>query len=79
VLNTFQWFTIALILIGSLALVAIAAPVRRLWKVFALVFVAMFLPISYLAAVDLLSRPKPLEQELLQGRLDSAVVLSSLI
>lgn len=78
-LTTLQWFFIVLVPIGALSLIAIVAPAERFWKVSALGLTAVFLPIGYLAAADLLSRPKPFEQELLRGRLDGAVVLSSLI
>lgn len=78
-LTTLQWFFIALVLIGALSLVACVAPAGRFRKASALGLTAAFLPVGYLAAADLLSRPKPFEQELLQGRLDGAVVLSSLI
>lgn len=78
-LSTLHWYFLALTLIGSLASVAIAAPDRLRWKVLALGLTTLFLPVSYLAANDLLSRPKPLQQELLQGQLNKAVVLSSLV
>ncbi|MBX2879149.1 MAG: hypothetical protein KTR32_04405 [Granulosicoccus sp.] len=78
-LSTLQWYFLAVLPAGLLSLVAIAAPDRRSWKVIALGLTATFLPISYLAASDLLSRPKPLQQELLQAQLKEAVVLSSLI
>lgn len=78
-LNTLQWFFVAVLPAGFLSLIAIAAPERPGWKVIALGLTALFLPVSYLAASDLLSRPKPLQQELLQESLEEAVVLSSLI
>jgi hypothetical protein len=78
-LTTLQWFFLAALLTGFLSLIAIAAPDRRGWKVMALGLTALFLPVSYLAASDLLSRPKPLQQELLQNQLKEAVVLSSVI
>lgn len=78
-LTTIQWFFISVSLTGLLALVAILAPKGIRWKVVALGIAALFLPVSYLTANDLLSRPKPFQQELLQAQLDEAVVLSSLI
>ncbi|MFK7889541.1 MAG: hypothetical protein AB8B63_01905 [Granulosicoccus sp.] len=78
-LSTIHWFFVAVTLIGLLGLVAVAAPDKRTWKVIALGLTALFLPISYLAASDLLSRPKPLEQELLHNQLNESVVLSSVI
>lgn len=78
-LTTLQWFFISVSLTGLLALVAILAPRGIRWKVVALGIAALFLPVSYLTANDLLSRPKPFQQELLQAQLDEAVVLSSLI
>jgi hypothetical protein len=78
-LTTLQWFFLAVLLAGLLGLMAIAAPEKRFWKVIALGLTALFLPMSYLAASDLLSRPKPLQQELLQAQLDESVVLSSVI
>jgi len=78
-LTTLNWFTLIVFLVGMLTLIAVVSPDRRIWKVLALGLTTLFLPMSYLAANDLLSRPKPFKQELLQTQLDEAIVLSSVI
>lgn len=76
---TIQWFAIALCLVGLLALVAILSPAKRRFKSLALLGTALFLPLSYLIANDLLSRPKPLQLEVLTQHLDKSVVKSSIM
>ena len=78
-LTGLQWYIVALVLAGLLALFAVLAPRKRLLKGAALVCTALFLPISYLAANDLLSRPKPMEIEIARAQLDDAVVTASLM
>ena len=78
-LTGLQWYIVALVLAGVLALFAVIAPRKRVLKGAALVCTALFLPMSYLAANDLLSRPKPMEIEIARAQLDEAVVTASLM
>ncbi len=49
--------------IGSLALIAVWSRRRRVWKTVSVALLAAVLPLGYVAYLDLLSRPKPLELE----------------
>ncbi|MCG8355530.1 MAG: hypothetical protein MI920_08175 [Kiloniellales bacterium] len=53
------WFVVLGAIVAALANIAIWSGRGRRWKLFALALVAVFLPLSYLTVVDLLSRPKP--------------------
>jgi hypothetical protein len=74
-----QWYVLALTLAGVLALIAILAPRKRRLKCLSLICTALFLPMSYLAANDLLSRPKPLQIEVALGHLNDAIVTASVL
>lgn len=78
-LNTLQWFAICLSLVGILALIAILSPAKRRYKCIALLSTGLFLPLGYLVANDLLSRPKPLQIEVLKQHLDKSVVTASVM
>jgi len=78
-INGLQWFTVTLALAGFLALFAILAPRPRWVKCVALLCTSLFLPVSYLTANDLLSRPKPLATELVKEHLQDAVVTASVL
>jgi hypothetical protein len=78
-LTGIQWYAIAIVLAGLLALIAIMAPRRRRLKCAALACTALFLPMSYLAANDLLSRPKPLQIEVARDHLRNAIVTASVL
>ena len=70
------FFVIAGALAALLAKITIWSP-RRLWlKLTALGVTALFLPLSYLAFTDLLSRPKPVQVEWVQRSLEEAEVLA---
>ena len=73
------FFGLAAVLAAALANVGIWSP-RRLWvKVCAVVALALFLPVSYGAVSELLSRPKPVAIEWAQRTVPEAVVLGSRI
>lgn len=74
-----QWYVVAAVLAGVLGMFAVVAPRRRRVKFAALVCTAMFLPMTYLAANDLLSRPKPMQIEVAMGHLQNAVVTASVM
>lgn len=78
-LTGFQWYIVAALLAGSLALIAILAPRRWLLKYTALLCTALFLPVTYLTVNDLLSRPKPLQIEIARNHLQNAIVTASLM
>ena len=62
---------------AALANVALWSRRRRRVKVMALALVALFLPVSYLAMVDLLSRPKPMSMEWSPPGKDDAKLLGA--
>ncbi|MFK8082281.1 MAG: hypothetical protein AB8B97_18490 [Granulosicoccus sp.] len=70
---------VAGVLAAVLALIAILAPRKRLLKCAALGCTALFLPLTYFALNDLLSRPKPLEIEIARDHLNDAIVTASLM
>ena len=74
-----QWFSVTLALGGLLALFAVLAPRRRRVKCAALICTSLFLPVSYLMANDLLSRPKPLAAEIAKEHLQDAIVTASVL
>ena len=74
-----HWFVVTGILAGALALFAILAPRKRALKFSALACTALFLPLSYFATNDLLSRPKPLQIEAAKAHLHNAIVTASLM
>ncbi len=70
-------FAIATLLVAALAAICIWSR-QRLWiKVGAIAIMAVFLPVSYLTVVDLLSRPKPISLEWGSRDLSEATVLSA--
>jgi len=70
------FFAITACLAAILAQISLWSP-RKLWiKVSALATMVLFLPVAYLSMVDLLSRPKPIEIELIKFDLAEAAVLS---
>lgn len=77
--SSFQWFFLATLAAGLLCLLNITGPGRGRMKVMALACTALFLPLSYLAVTDLLSRPKPLQLELVQNHLKAAVVTAAIL
>jgi len=78
-INGLQWFSVTLALAGLLALFAILAPRPRWVKCVALICTALFLPVSYLTANDLLSRPKPMATEMAKAHLRDAIVTASVL
>lgn len=78
-LYSYQWFFVAAILAAILGIIAIESPKKRRVKVFSLLVTALFLPIAYTAANDLLSRPKPLQFDTALQNLKDATVVSSLV
>lgn len=78
-LTGFQWYIVTAFLAGSLALIAIMAPRRKLLKYTALLCTTLFLPVTYLTVNDLLSRPKPMQIEIAQNHLQNAIVTASLM
>jgi len=77
-LSSFHWFVVTAVLAAVLALIAIAAPRRRRLKIGSLAVSALFLPLVYMVANDLMSRPKPLHLEGALQHLESASVVASL-
>jgi hypothetical protein len=70
-------FAISLGLGAALASIAIWSP-RALWiKVGALAIAALFLPVTYVSVVDLLSRPKPIALEWQRAGLAEAKVIGA--
>ncbi len=70
-------FAIATLLVAALAAICIWSR-QRLWlKVSAIAIMAVFLPVSYMTVVDLLSRPKPISLEWGSRDLSEATVLSA--
>ncbi len=57
------------IVIGSLALITVWSQRRRVWKTVAVALLAAVLPLGYVAYLDLLSRPKPLNLETHSGEM----------
>ena len=78
-ISALQWFSVTLALAGLLAMFAVLAPRRRLIKCAALICTSLFLPVSYLMANDLLSRPKPLAAEIARDHLQDAIVTASVL
>ena len=71
------WFISIAAIVAALANIALWSRRRRRMKVVALFLVALFLPASYLAMVDLLSRPKPMSMEWTPPTKDDAKLLGS--
>lgn len=70
-------FAIATLLVAALAAICIWSR-QRLWlKIGTIAIMAIFLPVSYLTVVDLLSRPKPLSMEWASRDLSEATVLGA--
>lgn len=65
------------IAVGSLALIAVWSRRRRVWKTVSVALLAAVLPLGYVAYLDLLSRPKPLELEVRSG--ETAEVISAVL
>jgi hypothetical protein len=72
-----QLFVIAAALAAALGLISIWAPRRIAVKGTALTTAVLFLPVSYAALVDLLSKPKPVDLEWWQSEAAEAEVLAS--
>ena len=73
------FFGVAAVLAAALANIGIWSP-RRLWvKLAAVTIVALFLPMSFGAYSELLSRPKPVAMEWAKRTVPQAVVLGSRI
>ena len=72
-----QLFVVAAALVAVLSLISIWAPRRLAIKSAALATAVQFLPVSYAALVDLLSKPKPVDLEWLQSDAAQAEVLAS--
>jgi hypothetical protein len=72
-----QLFVVAAALVALLSLISIWAPRRLAIKSTALTAAVLFLPVSYAALVDLLSKPKPVDLEWLQNDAAEAEVLAS--
>ncbi|MFK7858333.1 MAG: hypothetical protein AB8B64_05925 [Granulosicoccus sp.] len=78
-LTGMQWYIVTGVLAGGLALFAILSPRKKQLKFAALVCTTMFLPLTYLAINDLLSRPKPLQIEVAKNHLNDSIVTASLM
>ncbi len=74
-----ELFAAAAALATLLGFIAVWAPRRLLVKVVAVLAVAGFLPLGYLALVELLSRPKPVALEWWLAQAEEATVLGSLM
>jgi hypothetical protein len=72
-----QLFIVGAALAALLSLISIWAPRRLAIKGAALTTAGLFLPVSYAALVDLLSKPKPVDLEWWQGEAAEAEVLAS--
>jgi hypothetical protein len=72
-----QLFVLGAALAALLSLIGIWAPRRLAIKGAALTTAVLFLPVSYAALVDLLSKPKPVDLEWWQGNAAEAEVLAS--
>jgi hypothetical protein len=72
-----QLFVLGAALAGLLSLISIWAPRRLAIKGAALTTAALFLPVSYAALSDLLSKPKPVDLEWWQRDAAEAEVLAS--
>ena len=72
-----ELFMIAAALAALLSLISIWAPRRLALKGTALTTAVLFLPVSYAALVDLLSKPKPVDLEWWQSSAAQAEVLAS--
>ena len=72
-----QLFIVGAALVALLSLISIWAPRRLVIKSTALTTAVLFLPVSYAALVDLLSKPKPVDLEWWQSGAAEAEVLAS--
>jgi hypothetical protein len=72
-----QLFVVGAALVALLSLISIWAPRRLAVKSTALTTAVLFLPLSYAALVDLLSKPKPVDLEWWQSDAAEAEVLAS--
>ena len=72
-----ELFVIGAALAALLSLISIWAPRRLAIKGTALTTAVLFLPVSYAALVDLLSKPKPVDLEWWQSEAAEAEVLAS--
>jgi len=60
---------------AALAAIAVWTPRKTYIRAAAVVVTALFIPIAYLGLQDLLSKPKPMENEWFKRHVDEAVVL----
>jgi hypothetical protein len=74
-----QLFVIALTVATALAGISVWSPRRLVVKLGAIGTAAVFLPVAYLAFVELLSKPKPVNLEWWHARVADAEVLGSQI
>ena len=72
-----QLFVVGAALVALLSLISIWAPRRLAIKSTALTTAVLFLPLSYAALVDLLSKPKPVDLEWWLSEAAEAEVLAS--
>jgi hypothetical protein len=72
-----QLFVVGAALVALLSLISIWAPRRLAIKSTALTTAVLFLPVSYAALVDLLSKPKPVDLEWWLSEATEAEVLAS--
>jgi hypothetical protein len=72
-----QYFALLAVLAVALASVAVWSPRRTAVRAGALALAALFLPASWLALGDLMSRPKPVAFEWWQRKAEAATVLSA--
>ncbi|MGF1476787.1 MAG: hypothetical protein ACFB6S_14610 [Geminicoccaceae bacterium] len=75
--ETTQLFVGAVVLASLLGMISIWSPRHLLIKATALVTTVLFLPVAYAAMTELLSKPKPISLEWLQGDASEADVLAS--
>ncbi len=75
--RSFFLYALVICLAAALALISVWAP-RKLWiKVTAVAIAALFMPLSYAAITDLLSRPKPVSLEWMRRSTPEAVLLGA--
>lgn len=70
-------FAAAGVLAAVLAAISLATPHRLTFKIVAIATIALFLPVSFVALNELLSRPKPVEVEWTKREVPDATVLAA--
>lgn len=76
---TTYWFVIATTLIAVLASIAIWSPRSLAPKIASLICATALLPVGYISLNDILSRPKPVQLEMLHKGVEQVQVLGSMM